>query len=343
MKRLLVVICLLSAFAQISIADMHFDIEDGFAISFADTWERITNHEYASVIFTSPFEDENDIFNENINVIAEYLPHASVERYLADTKAAIGAVGGKILSSGDVFIYGKQSKWIIYELSIGFFDLKYKAFFLVEDSTGFAITCTSEQKTFDKYVNLFDLIAKSFNVVDLAYILDDVEDYHNDEYGFSMKLPISWKENQSFMPFSLKELNSKEGTLITISAYDQYSTMSDDIKKKVPNRKQFDYTKYSLASLEAAFEGYQESFLAGVRNLPNFRLLCSGFTLIEDVIFIYFRYETTKLNKRVLVTSYHTLREGYVYKITGYISDRFSDYDKAILDYCMHSIRFRPE
>jgi hypothetical protein len=89
----------------------HTDDEEDITVKYPSNWELKTSNEKATFILTSPDENDNDQFKENINVIVRELPNGGVGVKMKDI---VDAVESKIPTAVDNFVlnYSKTIKWL---------------------------------------------------------------------------------------------------------------------------------------------------------------------------------------------------------------------------------------
>ncbi len=107
----------------------------------------------------SPLE-ENDTFQENMNVTVEQLPRAySVEEYM---DASMGQL--KRIYSDLKVNETSDNRHIISGVVSGI-PVKQLQYFFVQDEVAYVLTFSSNQENFDRYYEDFELIADSFKII----------------------------------------------------------------------------------------------------------------------------------------------------------------------------------
>ena len=139
--------------------------------------------------YTSPYADEKPLFSIDINNYKEYADNmgaasiAMMEKLGPDgwrmdiypthrdfvpvdwlaRNAKKNATDLKVLKKGELVIDAKtKAKWVIISHRQIAVRIKAKVYFLLKDRRGYTITCSAAPEKFDRYVKLFDAIAKSF-------------------------------------------------------------------------------------------------------------------------------------------------------------------------------------
>ncbi|MFN8576853.1 MAG: hypothetical protein U0354_08335 [Candidatus Sericytochromatia bacterium] len=139
----------------------------GFSIKYPNEWsvfeKSISNNEFT--FLSSPLEDKNDNFSENLNVLI-IKANMSTDKYLdlniSDLKKGNTLKNGKLIKRGD---FNKNKiKYIIYSHNYNNYELKVKGYYICNGKNCYNLTGTSTSKTFNTYEPIFDAIASSFEI-----------------------------------------------------------------------------------------------------------------------------------------------------------------------------------
>jgi hypothetical protein len=143
----------------------------GFSLRLPADWKVQEDMNYQvyhiPLIAVRPLQGANDDFKENINVMAETVgPSLDLAGYLEASMKAMAKMldSFKGLKSGDLKDSATNAKYLIYNEKTPSYDgpLKVIVFFYIKAGQGYSLTCTSTEKNFGNYQDLFLQIGRSF-------------------------------------------------------------------------------------------------------------------------------------------------------------------------------------
>lgn len=139
---------LLSNTMKIEIKNVKIDVPVGWLAQY-------TNAQQVFFLF-SPLE-ENDNFQENCNLTTEKLTKKySVKEYIA---ANVDIIGNYM---GDFTLHEAKKNYHIISGTVNNITVKQIQYFYIKKNTAYVLTFTSNPEEFEKYLNTFNTIAKSF-------------------------------------------------------------------------------------------------------------------------------------------------------------------------------------
>ncbi|MFH2139103.1 MAG: hypothetical protein ABII88_11455 [Candidatus Omnitrophota bacterium] len=136
----------------------------GFSIKFPQGWQT-TQDKDTVVSALSPFEDDQDILQEAVGVIAQnhYLPillddwFASVRSEARET-----ILRYREIETGQMVIGDINLKWIKRSYFDDIGEIVDKSYCFVKGNRGYIISCNSQPDKFSKYEKLFEESVKTF-------------------------------------------------------------------------------------------------------------------------------------------------------------------------------------
>lgn len=156
--------------AQQSIEDFKIfeDSAQKFSVSYPSNWEQITQNYQNQIIngFLAPYDNQNDTFRENLNVIVEtYQSPIQLDNYYQWNINQLKAFPDiQILGNYDALVSGVPSKILIYSRSQSGKNLTFSQVFLVQGNTGYILTFTAESAKYQAYQPIFQQIMDRFRL-----------------------------------------------------------------------------------------------------------------------------------------------------------------------------------
>ena len=142
--------------------------EEGVEITmtFPDDWDN-TNRFGDPVVLvgTSPPELGTDTFRENVNVVTEEAPDATLSSYYDATLEALNDFQNfTVLSTQDTILNGYRAKKVIFTAESNQTTLQFMDYILHEKETGIIVTCTALEESFARYEATFNQIVGTIQV-----------------------------------------------------------------------------------------------------------------------------------------------------------------------------------
>ncbi len=157
MKRICILFFILFLLTLSAQGQTAMDINIGsISISVPSGW--IAHYTDSTMVFIlySPVE-ENDTFQENINVTTEKLPlKYSVQGYMSEAVKSLKTV------YTDLQIIESKDNYHIFSGKVNNTLLKQMQFVYIKDNTAYVVTYTATPDSFDRYVKTFNEIQKTF-------------------------------------------------------------------------------------------------------------------------------------------------------------------------------------
>ena len=159
----------------VSLAQLSFEnfkiFEDSaqkFSVSYPSNWEQVTQNYQNQIIngFLAPYDNQNDTFRENLNVIVEtYQSPIQLDNYYQWNINQLKAFPDiQILGNYDALVSGVPSKILIYSRSQSGKNLTFSQIFLVQGNTGYILTFTAESDKYQAYQPIFQQIMDRFRL-----------------------------------------------------------------------------------------------------------------------------------------------------------------------------------
>lgn len=140
--------------------------ENGYEISYPESWSK--QQKGKAVFFLSPKENNNDQFQENVNLILQDLSQQpmNLEQYTELTKKQVidnfGA--SAIVSLKNTIIAGLQGKEIVYNMNYQGRILKLKQYWFIKGNIAYLFSYTAEPSKYEKYESTVTEMIKSFSI-----------------------------------------------------------------------------------------------------------------------------------------------------------------------------------
>ena len=156
--------------AQLSFEDFKIfeDSAKKFSVSYPSNWEQIAQNYQNQIIngFLAPYDNQNDTFRENLNVIVEtYQSPIQLDNYYQWNINQLKAFPDiQILGNYDALVSGVPSKILIYSRSQSGKNLTFSQVFLVQGNTGYILTFTAESDKYQAYQPIFQQIMDRFRL-----------------------------------------------------------------------------------------------------------------------------------------------------------------------------------
>jgi hypothetical protein len=134
------------------------------SIQYPANWEkRVQEADYPFFMALSPFEDDQDNFRENVNIVTEPAAGYTLEKYYQANLLSMKNIlqDFKILLEGTAVINNNPAKWLIYNHTYNNNIIKVKAYFFHNGQNGIVFTATANPASFKKYEAVFDEIVST--------------------------------------------------------------------------------------------------------------------------------------------------------------------------------------
>jgi len=141
--------------------------EKEYSISYDDTWSLTQNGELGlSFVLKAPLEDEQDRFQENINLMVQDISNHDLD-LAAYTEISLdqikNMISGSELLSSSVKSNGEVTyQEVIFIAPNGSYRLKFMQHYFLTDKKAYILTYTAEVKNYERYVKSAKEIMKSF-------------------------------------------------------------------------------------------------------------------------------------------------------------------------------------
>jgi len=146
------------------------NVDDGIMLQYPADWEAQEDFMGTTVMFMSPLENQQDIFQENISLIVQDLSAQplTLKQYtdlsLAQIKQIITNV--KILKGpSPTMMAGEMGNTIVYSGKQGELDLQWKQVWIVKDDKAYLATYTASVDSFDTYAREVENVISSLNIL----------------------------------------------------------------------------------------------------------------------------------------------------------------------------------
>ena len=140
------------------------DSANKFTVNYPKEW--VHKETVNSVLFLSPKENDNDNFQENVNILLQDLSEKpmNLEQYTTLSKKMIkeNAPSSAIISSTPTTFAGQRSVETIYTMTFEGRAMKLKQTWFIKNKTAYVLTFTAEQSKYDKYEPTATAIINSF-------------------------------------------------------------------------------------------------------------------------------------------------------------------------------------
>ena len=157
MKKITLMLLLFLLLQTILFSDEYMTVSvDNTEIAVPLGWmAQYTKSPYLFILY-APIE-ENDTFQENCNLVIELLPTKySVENYIHASVATLKSIYKEFK------IIEAEKNYHIYTGYLNDIFIKQMQFFYIKDKTAYILTFSSTPDNFDRYIEIFNLIADTF-------------------------------------------------------------------------------------------------------------------------------------------------------------------------------------
>lgn len=138
---------------------------ENFSIPYPNKWElSIEKTMGTSFIILTPQEDKNDNFRENVNLIIQDISRYNLN---LDSYTALSIEQIKNLIPNSKLEISKRYEnfhEVVYTGQQGKFNLKFKQRYWIIEGRAYVLTFTTEQKTWDTYLNIGNKILEGFKI-----------------------------------------------------------------------------------------------------------------------------------------------------------------------------------
>lgn len=135
-----------------------------FKIAYPDDW--ITKNNHNSIVFISPKENDNDSFQENVNIILQDLSNnrMTLDQYTSLTEKQVQEHLGSsaIKSIMDRTLAGVRAKELIFDMNYKGANLKVRQDWFIKNNIAYLFTYTAETSQYDGYSKMANQIVASF-------------------------------------------------------------------------------------------------------------------------------------------------------------------------------------
>ncbi|MCL6613224.1 MAG: hypothetical protein K6U03_01165 [Firmicutes bacterium] len=135
---------------------------------YPKSWEIAEETFGVQVMFISPFENSDDKFRENVNIVIKELEQTAADLE-AISQASIEQISQlitdfKLISYEKVQFSGYESRLIIYSGKQGIFKLKFLQVLVIRNNILYVITFTAQEEAFNRYLPAATTIIDSFKI-----------------------------------------------------------------------------------------------------------------------------------------------------------------------------------
>jgi hypothetical protein len=146
----------------------YYNEKYGFSVNFPSGWELQNGREEGEVIMAlSPFSDDQDLFQECVNIVYESLPKKmDMDEYfnLSINNCRKELTDFELFEHGQASIGKYEAKRLVYSNRFDTLQIKAEAYILMKGRKVYIITCSALPEQFDVYRDKFEEIAKSFRI-----------------------------------------------------------------------------------------------------------------------------------------------------------------------------------
>ncbi|MCP4652946.1 MAG: hypothetical protein GY858_06130 [Candidatus Omnitrophica bacterium] len=139
-----------------------------FSILFSRFWTIEENKGPLDVVCHAPLKGKNDLYRENINVIAAELPNQdAVDTFFQMNKDVTMRVlpGLKSnVSEGEIFAGSHRGQYFSFETSMEDHKIKIKSAVFFKGLKAYIVTCSAQTSQYHKYKDVFEKSIKSLRI-----------------------------------------------------------------------------------------------------------------------------------------------------------------------------------
>jgi hypothetical protein len=136
-----------------------------FNLRYPELWQNQAG--LNAVAFLSPKENEQDAFQENVNLMLQDLTQQPMDlnQYTELTRQQVAQFAGNeaIVSLKDATIGGQPCKEFIFTMAYNGRDLKLKQYWFIKGQTAYLFTYTAESTQYASYESVATDLMKSFS------------------------------------------------------------------------------------------------------------------------------------------------------------------------------------
>jgi hypothetical protein len=186
---------------QISVVMLRYEsMEHGVQIDYPDYWEvaegtRLAENVDAVVYFYPPLEGESDIFEENVNVVIEYLePGTSLDGYTDSALALIESLTTdfRLVESTDVTISGNVGHKVVYTGKQGINSLKTMQVYTVIDDKAYVLSYNAISSTYSEHLPIVEDMIDSLTLAVTPKFEKVSGTYVDSETQLEIEFPDGW-------------------------------------------------------------------------------------------------------------------------------------------------------
>ena len=141
---------------------------DTCKINIPPGWKTQKNIDGIFLTAISPFEDKDDMFQENFNIVVEKIPSTmSVDKYYELNMKTLKRDFPTFLhnESGETTISGKNARWATYFLFANNTKLKAIVYLVTNNNLGYAIIFMATAESYSDYTTRFEAAIESFRFI----------------------------------------------------------------------------------------------------------------------------------------------------------------------------------
>ncbi|MBT1688451.1 hypothetical protein [Dawidia soli] len=136
-----------------------------FNMRYPERWQNQAGMN--AVAFLSPKENEQDAFQENVNLMLQDLTQQpmNIDQYTELTRQQVVQFAGNdaIVSLKDATIGGQPCKEFVFKMAYDGRNLKLKQYWFIKEQTAYLFTYTAETTQYANYENVATNLMKSFS------------------------------------------------------------------------------------------------------------------------------------------------------------------------------------
>ncbi|MEM7163677.1 MAG: hypothetical protein AAF487_14710 [Bacteroidota bacterium] len=141
--------------------------DSNYSIEYPESWELNQSQQMGTrFILLSPLQNQEDKFQENINLIIQDLSGLEIDldKYVEISEGQFMSLMNKavILESDRMRAREREFHKIIYSGDQGQFKLKFEQYYWIIDEQAYVLTFTCESETFEEYRDKGEKILDSF-------------------------------------------------------------------------------------------------------------------------------------------------------------------------------------
>ncbi|OGE33186.1 hypothetical protein A3C59_03655 [Candidatus Daviesbacteria bacterium RIFCSPHIGHO2_02_FULL_36_13] len=227
-------------------SSLYSSYDDNVSIQTPDGWTLKENPQPGTqATFFSPKEGVDDKFIENVGLSVSDLsakPDVTLDEVVKawiDQSQSEFPDSFKVISQDKTTLGGAEAVKLIYQAKDKVSSLKGMAIFALKDSKAYILSYSSEEKSFDKFLDGVNQIINSFK---FGGIVLEWETFKNSEMGYSVKHPKGWvaKDSSGETNRKLTVSHPKNFANVLVAAHkDDSLKEGGGMAKAIKGRKEF--------------------------------------------------------------------------------------------------------